>query len=67
MRYFKYVELEQDGLVTVSEEEIKQTYYPWWKERMIKKFGEEEFNRTYTFEHCLEDWMTIHWASEVSQ
>ena len=68
MRYFSFNEQDDKGndvVQTMSEDEIREEYYPWWKERMIKKYGEEEFNKTWSFEECLEDWIAIHWAWEV--
>jgi hypothetical protein len=69
MRYFCYDELvEPDSgtsVVTVSEEDIRKEYYPWWRERMIKKYGEQEFEKCWSFEDCLEDWMVTNWAWEV--
>lgn len=67
MRYYSFNEFDgETGWVsTVSEEEICKTYYPYWKERMIKKFGEEEVEKNWTFEHCLRDWIDGNWAWEV--
>ena len=68
MRYYSFNEQDDKGndvVQTMSEDEIREEYYPWWKERMIKKYGEEEFNKTWSFEECLEDWIAIHWAWEV--
>ena len=69
MRYFCYNELvEPDSgtsVVTVSEEDIRKEYYPWWRERMIKKYGEEEFEKIWSFEECLEDWIVSNRAWEA--
>ncbi len=68
MRYYSFNEQDDKGndvVQTMSEDEIREEYYPYWKERMIKKYGEEEFKKTWSFEECLEDWITIHWAWEV--
>lgn len=64
MRYYSFNEFdgEKGWVSTISEEEIRQTYYPYWKEKMIKKFGEEEVEKNCTFEHCLEDWVDGNWA-----
>jgi len=71
MRYFTYIEPVEDTIdvryVTMSEEEIKQVYYPWWSERMIKKYGKEEFEKTWSFEECLEDWKVVHYAWGVKE
>ena len=69
MRYFCYNELvEPDSgtsVVTVSEEDIRKEYYPWWRERMIKKYGEQEFEKIWSFEECLEDLIVSNRAWEA--
>jgi hypothetical protein len=75
MRYFSYIQpifsdddtgtLIGDEIITESEEQIRREYYPWWREQMIKKYGEEAFNRNWSFEECLNDWVVVHWAKEV--
>lgn len=67
MRYFSYNTFKTDPSIdsyveTVSEEEIRKDYYPWWYEKMCKKYGKEHVDETYSFEECLEDWCTVHWA-----
>ena len=32
---------------------------------MIKKFGQEEFDKTWSKKDCLEDWIVVHWAVEL--
>lgn len=74
MRYFCYHEpiwdhnevIIGDQIITKSEDEIRAEYFPWWQERMIEKFGKEEYEKTYSFEECLEDWCTTNWACEVT-
>ena len=68
MRYYSFNEQDDKGndvVQTMSEDEIREEYYPWWKERMIKKYGEEEFKKRWSFEECIEDWIVIHLAWEV--
>jgi hypothetical protein len=48
----------------MSEQEIRETYYPFWYEKMCRKFGKEVVDAEYTFEHCLEDWIVVNWAWE---
>lgn len=67
MRYFTYIEPGEEGegiYVTLSEEEIKAEYYPYWYGKMCRKFGKEHVDKNYSFEECLEDWRVIHWAVE---
>lgn len=67
MRYYSFNEFDSESgwISTISEEEIRQTYYPYWKEKMIEKFGEKEFEKNWSFEDCLEDWIMVAWAWEV--
>ena len=67
MRYFSYNTFKTDPSIdsyveTVSEEEIRKDYYPWWYEKMCKKYGKEHVDETYSFEECLEDWCTVNYA-----
>lgn len=65
MRRFTYVEPGEDDepvFVTVSEEEIRQKFWPYWYGKMCGKFGKEHVDANYTFEHCLDDWMVVNWA-----
>ena len=73
MRYFSHNEyiadnenIESAGIKTVSEDEIRQNYYPKWLELMKAKYGEDAVEAKYTFEDCLDDYITIHWAWEVT-
>lgn len=71
MRYYTFVqpinELGDPEYITMSEDEIRKEYYPWWYRKMCEKFGKEHVDSTYSFEDCLEDWITVHWAWESSQ
>jgi len=71
MRYYSYNEFSNDEngevigkVVTVSEEELRKTYYPYWYDKMCKKFGKEIVNENYSFEECLNDWIVVYWAWE---
>lgn len=70
MRYFSYNDYKTDPSIdpcvtTVSEDDIRKEYYPYWKGKMIEKFGEDYFNKNYSFEECIEDFCVVHWAWEV--
>ena len=70
MRYFSYDEPNDsfdNVVVTKSEEEIREEFYPLWYERMCKKFGKEVVDRDYSFEDCLDDWAFVNWAWEVTE
>ena len=78
MRYFCYNELVEPGdgtrfsakgtsIVTLSEDDIRKEYYPWWYEKMCKKYGKEEVDKNWSFEDCLEDWSTTNYAWVVDE
>ena len=65
MRYFTYVEPDDNGdpkYITVSETEIEKTFYPLWKEKIIKKYGSLD---NFCFLDCVDDFCCIHHAWEV--
>ena len=69
MRYYSFNEFDANGgeVVTMSEDDIRKEYYPYWRGRMIEKYGQEEFDKNWSFEECLLDWITVHWAWEVTE
>jgi hypothetical protein len=46
-----------------TEEEILEEYWPWWREKMVKKHGEGHY--LIQPEVCIEDWAVTHYAYEV--
>ncbi len=76
MRYFSYNEYDPDSpradelggyVVTMSEEEIRKQYYPYWYGKMCEKFGKEHVDENYCFKDCLVDWQVVNWAWEVNK
>lgn len=71
MRYFTFVQPVNDAgdpeHVTMSEEEIRKEYYPYWYGKMCQKYEQSYVDQHYSFEDCLEDWITVHWAWEVKE
>ena len=67
MRVFKYNEYEDTEPRLITEQEIKVEYWPYWYERMCKKFGKQEVDSKFTFEDCLDDWVIVNWAWEVKE
>jgi hypothetical protein len=74
MRYYSYNEYDPDSpladasggyVVTVSEEDVRRTYWPYWYKRMCERYGAEVVDRDYCFEDCLTDWETVNWAWRV--
>lgn len=71
MRYFCYNEpvfdevgrLVGNEVITVSEDDIRRDYYPYWLERVTKKYGP---NHPYTFADCVDDYVIGNWAWESS-
>jgi hypothetical protein len=57
-------ENDNDVVETLSEDEIIAQYYPYWSGRMIEKYGQEEFDKTWSKKECIEDWVVVHWAWE---
>jgi hypothetical protein len=67
MRYYSYCEYNEndpalDIEVTVSEQEIRDVYWPYWYNRMCVRFGRQTVDEKYTFEDCLDDWIVVNWA-----
>ena len=64
MRTFYY--FEYDGLVhnelSITDEEIIETYWPFWKSKMMEKYGSD--NYLITQENCVADWIVVNWAFE---
>lgn len=74
MRYYSYNEYDPESpladekggyVVTLSEEDIREKYWPYWYGKMCKKFGKETVDQNYCFEDCLYDWCVVNWAWEV--
>jgi len=53
----------EDGDVTeiLTEDEIIAQYYTYWSTKMIQNCPNEPLTR----ERCIEDWVIVHWATEV--
>jgi len=67
MKYWSMSYPDDDGndmVETLSEDEIIAQYYPYWSGRMIEKYGQEEFDKTWSKKECIEDWVVVHWAWE---
>jgi hypothetical protein len=71
MRYYSYNQFSNDEngevigkVVTVSEEEIKDGYFPYWYDKMCEKYGKKIVDENYSFEECLNDWIVVDCAWE---
>lgn len=71
MRYFTFVqckgETSEPEYVTMSEDDIRKEYYPYWYRKMCEKYEQSYVDEHYSFPDCLDDWITVHWASEVKE
>jgi hypothetical protein len=54
----------EDIVETLSEEEILEQYYTYWSGKMIEKYGQKEFEKTWSTQECIEDWVVVHCAWE---
>jgi hypothetical protein len=54
----------EDVTATYTEAEIIEEYWHYWHGKMIEKFGEG--NPLITIENCIEDWIVVNWATDVS-
>lgn len=66
MKHFAYVEPGPDNepITTVmSEQEILDSYYPYWQEQMRKVGKADLISEAF----CLEDWIAVNWAAEVDE
>ena len=73
MKYYSYNEYDPDSpladasggyVVTLSEQDVRDRFWPHWYSKMCEKFGKEHVDKTYTFEDCLEEWVIVNWAWE---
>ena len=69
MRYYSFNEYDESGgsVVTMSEEDVRNEYYPYWYKKMCEKYEQSYVDEHYCFEDCLEDWVIVHWAWEVKK
>lgn len=67
MRYFSFnsFDSEKGWVETVSEDDIRKEYYPYWYGKMCKMYGKEYVDENYCFWDCLDDFIMVHWAWEV--
>jgi|APFre7841882793_1041355.scaffolds.fasta_scaffold20086_2 hypothetical protein len=49
---------------TLSDNDIIKQYYPHWRGKMIEKYGQEEYDKTWSEKDCIDDWVVVHWATE---
>jgi hypothetical protein len=59
MRYISY-ENSDGETITLSEDEIRENFFPQWKRKMLVKYDNEYFEKTFSFEECLNDFIVEH-------
>lgn len=69
MKHYSYLEPTPEGniVLTKSENEIIDSYYDFWYDKMCKKFGKDHVDATYTKQDCIDDWIVTYWAWESDQ
>ncbi len=61
MKQFVYCDLDGDHYIT--EAQIIEQYFLYWS-TMMERVGKQNL---ISYERCVEDFCTIHWAMEVSK
>lgn len=64
MNYWSY-NAPEVGVVTLSEKEIIDSFYPFWYRKMVKKYGSDYVEANFSQVECIEDWAVVHWAWKV--
>ena len=69
MKYWTYVEPthDEDHIVTMSEKEILDQYFPYWFDMMAKAGKNIALEGSLMGQMCIDDWVTIHWATETDE
>lgn len=55
-----------NSIVNVTEPQILNVYWDYWYDEMCKKFGKEHVDTHYSTTDCIEDWVIVNWAWQVS-
>lgn len=55
----------EDVVLTITEQEILDTYWTFWKTKMVAKYGHGDYR--ITEENCIEDWVVSNWAWEKKE
>ena len=66
MTTYSFIEPDSKGEpveIIYNEAEILFEYWPYWKEQMVKKYGDN--HELITEENCIQDWVTVNWATEI--
>jgi len=55
--------LDEPETIDVTEQDILDVYWPYWKEKMEHKYGKN--SDMITHENCIDDYVVVHWAWEI--
>lgn len=66
MRYYSYYHSNTCQVDTVSEDDIRRTFWPSWYNKMCEQYEQAYVDETYCFEDCLEHWVIKHRAWPVT-
>lgn len=72
MKKYKYHIPGKDGEdveIIMTETEILDSFYPYWINKMTKKFSDEDLSAMAPNlkRMCIEDWITINWAYKIEE
>ena len=48
---------------TWSEDQIIESYYSYWYQKMVMNLQRDDLSR----DRCIEAWCVVHWATETDQ
>ena len=68
MNYYSFQDMDESGnsiTKTFSEQEIVDSYFDYWYNKMVEKFGKEYVDNTYSKKECIEDWCIVNYAYKV--
>ena len=66
--YYSFEDMDEAGnpvIKTFSDQEILDTFYHYWYNKMVEKFGKEYVDNTYSKKECIEDWCIVNYAYKV--
>jgi hypothetical protein len=61
-QYNDWDENDQPVVKTITDQQILNEYWDYWKGKMVQKFGEGD--KLITQENCIDDWIAVNWAWE---
>lgn len=72
MRHWQYIQpgegpdgLNNPEIIVMSDQEIVDIYWEWWYDKMCQKYGQKRVDENYCKLDCIDDYVVVHWATEV--